>query len=113
MKHIRKIAAVLVVIALLFAVLVCLGNNGVREVAWSVREVGDLPRTTAADALRAVDIMADGEGCEVLTTYEGREQVVRLDTDGQLSLKMNAPAAGDYRTQMLQFCKQLLLSCFP
>lgn len=97
MKHIRKMAAVLIAIALLFAVLVCLGNNGVREVAWSVREVGDLPRTTAADALRAVDVMADSSGCEVLTTYEGREQVVRLDTDGQLTLKMNAPAAGDYR----------------
>lgn len=97
MKHIRKMAAVLIAIALLFAVLVCLGNNGVREVAWSVREVGDLPRTTAADALRAVDVMADSSGCEVLTTYEGREQVVRLDTDGQLTLKMNVPAAGDYR----------------
>ena len=58
MKHIRKIAAVLIAIALLFAVLVCLGNNGVREVAWTVREIEDLPRTAAEDVLRAADIMA-------------------------------------------------------
>ena len=72
MKHIRKIAAVLIAIALLFAVLVCLGNNGVREVAWTVREIEDLPRTAAEDALRAADIMADSSGCEVLPAYEGR-----------------------------------------
>ena len=100
MKHVRKMAAVLIVVALVFAVLVCLGNNGVREVAWTVREVEDLPRTTAADALRVADIMTRSDGCEVLASYEGREQVVRLNTDGTLTLTVTAPEAGDYRLLM-------------
>lgn len=97
MKHVRKIASVLVVLALLLVVLVFFGNDGIREVEWTIREVGDLPRTTAADALRVADIMTDGSGCEVLSSYEGRDQVVRLDTDGALTLNVSVPEAGDYR----------------
>ena len=100
MKHVRKMVAVLIALALIFVVLVCLGNSGVREVAWTVREIEDLPRTTAVDALRAAEIMTESSGCEVLASYEGREQVVRLDTDGRLTLKLNAPEAGDYRLLM-------------
>lgn len=97
MKHIRRISAVLIAILLLFAVLVLLGNNGVREVTWIAREVSDLPRNVAEDALRAADVMAECEGCEVLAAYEGREQVVRLETDGTLALNVIAPEAGEYR----------------
>ncbi|MBE5797786.1 MAG: extracellular solute-binding protein [Clostridiales bacterium] len=97
MKHIRKISAALIAIALLFAVLVFLGNDGVREVTWTAREVSDHPGTVPESALRAAQAMTDGEGCEVLDAYEGRGQVVRLDTDGRLSLAVNAPADGDYR----------------
>lgn len=97
MKHVRKIAAILAVIALLLVILVLLGNNGVREVAWTIHAVDDAPRNTSADMLRVADCMTDGSGCEVLASYEGREQVVRLETDGTFTVKVNAPAAGDYR----------------
>lgn len=100
MKHIRMIAAALVAVVLLFAVMMLTGNDGVRETTWISRDVQDLPRTTAEDAVRVADVMTASEGCEVLSEHEGRERVVRLDTDGTLTLTLDVPEAGDYRLLM-------------
>ncbi len=97
MKHIRRVAAAALALALLFAVLVLLGNDGVREVIWTAREVSDQPANASEHALRAADVMTPNDGCEVLAAYEGRERVVRLETDGQLSLNVSVAEAGDYR----------------
>ncbi len=97
MKHIRKFAFALAALVLLFVILVLLGNNGVREVTWLSHEVADMPRPAGENVLRAADIATQQEGCDLLNAYEGREQVIQLNTDGSLTLSLTAPADGDYR----------------
>ncbi len=101
MKRILLIAVIPVVIILFFAAVFAVGYDGVRETEWTAQTVEETPFAFMPEAQKASECLKDADGSQVLDAYEGRQQVVRLDTDETLTLVLSAEEDQDYRLQVV------------
>ena len=88
--------AVVGCLALLVTAVLLIGNNGVQATEWRAYAPEDQARPDAAGLVSASEGTLSPDHCEVLSEYEGRQNVVRLSAGGTVSCVLSAPEAGAY-----------------
>ncbi len=88
--------AIAACVGILITAVFLTGNDGIQETVWHVSAPENMARPEDENLVRAADGSLSDAGCELLSEYDGRENVVHMSAGGEISCMLEAPRDGAY-----------------